>query len=356
MPIEKENLAEAYRIFLEREVESDAMHQWYDRTFEDIWAALRHIRKSPEFKWRNSEAFHVNAGFTYEEFARCAAWSSRPFPRGLPDFATNFIGQKTRCEYWNELKPLAGRSFPLGLAGTPGGDIVEWIALTKTVERAEKRFVMAELGAAWGPWIAAGALLARRREIEEIRLVAVEADDERYGRIAEHLEDNGLSDLPLRALHGIAAPKSGWAQFPVLDDSAHDMGPSAIFTEERPQEGRQMDRRGIEYPYVLKRAFSLEEIFADEPRFDAVHFDVQGAELEILESGIDLVDQRCAHLIIGTHSREIEGGIARLMMDRGWLLENERPCTLLHGKFGPASDRDGTQLWKNPKLVQQPAV
>jgi hypothetical protein len=43
---------------------------------------------------------------------------------------------------------------------------------------------------------------------------------------------------------------------------------------------------------------------------------------------LGIVSQKVACLVIGTHSREIEGRLMRELLDAGWQLEFERPATL----------------------------
>lgn len=65
------------------------------------------------------------------------------------------------------------------------------------------------------------------------------------------------------------------------------------------------------------------------------------------------IDQYVRRMLIGTHSRIIEGDILRFMIDRGWRLEIERPCIfgLVDGR--PQIQVDGVQGWVNGKEKQQ---
>jgi len=57
-------------------------------------------------------------------------------------------------------------------------------------------------------------------------------------------------------------------------------------------------------------------------------------------------------VLIGTHSREIEGELMTFMRGQGWDLEAERPALLGIVEGGPMIRIDGVQLWANPRLAR----
>jgi len=57
-----------------------------------------------------------------------------------------------------------------------------------------------------------------------------------------------------------------------------------------------------------------------------------------------------AYLVIGTHSRAIEGRLFETLGAAGWRLEMERPAILAFGAKGPEVVTDGVQGWRNPML------
>ena len=66
----------------------------------------------------------------------------------------------------------------------------EYIAVADSVKRAGSRYCIAELGAAWGPWIGLGGVMARNRAVKEIELIGVEALPARFELLRRHLAVN----------------------------------------------------------------------------------------------------------------------------------------------------------------------
>ena len=56
-------------------------------------------------------------------------------------------------------------------------------------------------------------------------------------------------------------------------------------------------------------------------------------------------------VLIGTHSRAIEGRLEEIFLKAGWRMEMDRPAIapLQDGK--PVIYIDGVQMWANPDLV-----
>ena len=95
---------------------------------------------------------------------------------------------------------------------------------------------------------------------------------------------------------------------------------------------------------------TIKGLVTDDRPIDLLHMDIQGGELDFLSSSIDQIDQLVAYVVVGTHSREIEGSIFRLMLSRGWVLEIER-AALLHFPYSePQVLVDGVQAWRNPRI------
>ncbi len=59
-------------------------------------------------------------------------------------------------------------------------------------------------------------------------------------------------------------------------------------------------------------------------------------------------------MIVGTHSRKIDGDLIDLMWRQGWVLEEEMPARFNFLGFLPTLEgmtySDGTQVWRNPQL------
>ena len=56
-------------------------------------------------------------------------------------------------------------------------------------------------------------------------------------------------------------------------------------------------------------------------------------------------------VLIGTHSRSIEGSLQTLFLNAGWHMEMERPVIAPLKNGAPVTQIDGVQMWSNPKLL-----
>jgi hypothetical protein len=84
---------------------------------------------------------------------------------------------------------------------------------------------------------------------------------------------------------------------------------------------------------------------------DLIDLDVQGEELKVLSSSVDLINARVGRLHIGTHSPEIESGLRQLLASQGWRCDADFGCCRENDTpFGPVMFLDGVQSWVNPRL------
>jgi len=103
----------------------------------------------------------------------------------------------------------------------------------------------------------------------------------------------------------------------------------------------------------MRRSIVLEDVIGDTPVVDLLDLDIQGMEGEVVLSSIDLIAQRIKRIHIGTHSREIEDTLRRLMTEAGRQPRFDYPCaTPDHPtSAGPVDFGDGVQSWINPRLA-----
>jgi hypothetical protein len=125
-----------------------------------------------------------------------------------------------------------------------------------------------------------------------------------------------------------------WGLEPVLDAT----------TEERTR--ALASGRFVELPMI-----PLPDVIGEHSRLDLLHLDIQGGEADLVESCRSVLDQRVAYIVIGTHSREIEGRLFTTLLDSPWRLEIERPAILALSRDGPFTTVDGVQGWRNLELV-----
>jgi len=214
-----------------------------------------------------------------------------------------------------------------------------------------------ELGAGLGPWVVAGGLAARSRSIDDVQLYAVEADPVHYSLLRQNLSDNGFQVNQYTAIHAAIGTARGKAHWPVIGDPREDWGSRPL--DEGAGAG-QPDYLGRHFDnYIEIDVLPFAELLSQEQHWNMIHIDVQGNEASICENNLSQLSDRAHWLVIGTHSRIIEGELIRLFNGAGWVLENEKPCKFKFDRqretLAAMTYIDGVQVWRNPRLDLPPA-
>jgi FkbM family methyltransferase len=228
------------------------------------------------------------------------------------------------------------------------GDYSEYASFLIAVEQAvpRRKFNAIELGAGWGPWISSIAVVCRRLGFDEVSLIGVEADEGRCRLMREHLARNRVA---AKVIHGAAWKEDGIAHFPVITDPRGDHGAAATADAVR------ADYRGWELPTITVPAFSLRTISEGMQVVDYMHWDIQGAELEVIRSDPEFMNTRVRYLFIGTHSPPIEGGLIEFFFENQWDILHLRPCYFEYDRSKPSIEAmatgDGELVARNPRLT-----
>ncbi len=301
-------------------------------------------------------------GEVYAGYSAADLWLFDRFANAKPSptsgFVTDFIGTRTRTtSLWDGARSFDGqvmaRPVPYDLF-----EAVEWVGLLKAVLSARAgRFAMMELGAGWGPWLAAGAVAAQLRGIQNLRLTGVEADPGRFALMQQHFRDNGLDPAAHRLICAAVGVEAGHARWPRIGDPANAGGARPVR-----EDGAALDAADAAYmqggidDYVDVEIVPLADLLVQEPIWDLVHIDVQGWEAELCAGCIEPLNERVRWLVIGTHSRVIDGQVIETLRAAGWVLENEKPTQFVFDQTKPTLESmaitDGTQVWRNPLLSQ----
>ncbi len=265
------------------------------------------------------------------------------------NFLTNFLGVRIDPMFLPEvLRGREGQVEPLPIPANWHADVAEWGAVLRAVDLAPgPRFVMAELGCGWGCWMSNSGTAARNRSLIP-RLIGVEGDQGHCEFARQCLRTNGFDDDQFTILRGIAAVRSGQALFPKQKRAGVAWGLEPIL-DAAPEQVAQAKARGTHDAVDM---VGLGRLFKGDKRIDLLHIDIQGGENELLEHTVSLLNERVAYIVVGTHSRQIEGGLFSLLLKHGWLLEVERPALLsLNNRDQPSVAVDGVQGWRNPRLL-----
>jgi FkbM family methyltransferase len=271
-----------------------------------------------------------------------------PDAKPEPGFLVDFLGSRIRTtSLWKQARALDGQLLGFPVPADFHAEAIEWIGLLKAVRSASGEYVAMELGAGFGPWIIAGALAAKLRGLNDIRLCAVEGDPEHFRFLHQHFVDNGFEPDRHSLIEAAVGNKAGVAYWPIVENSSESWGSRPL--QESPNDtARQLENmRQIEVIPML-------DLVMKESRWDLIHIDVQGDEVDICRSCIDELSARVRWIIVGTHSRKIDGDLLDLMWRAGWMLEHEKPSkfTFVQGSatLEAMATIDGTQVWRNPRF------
>ena len=148
-------------------------------------------------------------------------------------------------------------------------------------------------------------------------------------------------------LLGAVGAKAGTAQWAAGDDPARGYDARPLCPDGRDHFGHNVERT------VEIAVFGIDDLLREESRWDLLHVDVQGDEVEVCEAGLDEMNARAAWIVIGTHSRLIEGQLLELFRSAGWILEHEKPTHFAFHAGASCLEAmttiDGIQVWRNPR-------
>lgn len=264
-----------------------------------------------------------------------------------PGCFTNWLGLKTDASMFasgEKIRDTIRPEIPSGGDGVYGG-YAEYASFLTAIEETSYRnlFTAIELGAGWGPWISAIGKVCQRMGFAETHLVGVEADEEKCVLMRQHMARN---DLSANVIHAAAWHEDTMLKFPKIHRQDHG---AAASTEPNPK-----DYRGILQSYVDVPGLSLKTICEGFPVIDYMHWDIQGAELALAESHIELLNSRVRFLFVGTHSRPIEGGLIEFFFEHQWDVLLQHPCDFNYDRFKPEipgmTTSDGEIFARNPRF------
>ncbi len=274
----------------------------------------------------------------------------QPDQAAEPGIIRNFLGTRiTPAVYPSVLTAMAGTVEPVPHPGNWHADIAEWAAALRTVALAQAHgqtvYRIVELGCGWGCWLTNMGVAARARGLA-VDLIGIEGDRYHLQSARDVLQLNGFAPDQFALHHGVAGPKSGKAIFPVHAVEGANWGAEPVFY---PPE--QTLRAAEKDPRVqVLDCFPLDQLSQGQP-IDLLHIDIQGAEYDYVHGNAQAMARHVRRVLIGTHSRILEGQLCAHFLSLGWQMEMERPviAPLVHGK--PETRIDGVQMWANPGLI-----
>lgn len=267
---------------------------------------------------------------------------------GTPGALTNFMGLKIPVQVFPPV--LASMDGQVEGPPDPGNwhaDIAEWTSALYAVQQAAPRghLRVMELGCGWACWLGITGSAARRLGLP-VSLIGVEGDANHLANARAMLALNDFPEDSYRLVHGIAAPARGQAIFPGPKAGEAGWGGEAIFDADE-----QTLKQAEQDPTVqVLDCYPLGDLSGGEA-VDLLHIDIQGAEADFVSGNMADMQAHVRRVLIGTHSRAIEGRLMTLFEQAGWRMEMDRPAIApLHGGR-PQIHIDGVQMWANPDLA-----
>jgi FkbM family methyltransferase len=274
--------------------------------------------------------------------------------RPTPGFITDWIGSRVRLtSLWRSAaREGVDRVIqPLPIPGDYHAEAVEWIGVLKAVLAAENSFSVMELGAGFGPWLAASCAAARARGIEDLHLCGVEGEPGRFALLQQNMEDNQLSGADIALHSGAIGVERGWARWPRVARPTE--GGGRPLRQDNDEDRKYYSKFPPVKEFIDVEIIPLGNLLNDRELWDLVHIDIQGTEAELSEGCIGELSERARYVVVGTHARWIEGELMKIFLNAGWILENEKPAKLRTEAYTELNYDcyiDGTQVWRNPRL------
>jgi hypothetical protein len=348
-PPTRDDVITAYQAFLGREPESEAViheHVSSAKTNRDL---IRTFASSPEFldlarfglDAPNSPLYHFNASIDVRGIIEAHVNHDRA---PVPGHYVNFLGVAIPTRVMPHIEHKGDQLDNIPIPTNFHADMAEWAAVLRAVDLARRGFTMVELGCGWGCWMNNTGVAARARGLS-IHVVGIEGDEKHLEFARETFEANRISHDEYTLFRGIAAATTGYALFPHRQDEDRWHAEPIFGVSEA-----ESERAVAGGAYDRLKMIPLSELIGDRGKVDLVHMDIQGGEADLVEQTLELLSGTVAYLVIGTHSRSIEGRLIDILIEEGWVLEVERPGIFQIVNGRPVTTIDGVQGWRNPRI------
>jgi len=244
------------------------------------------------------------------------------------------------------LSAMAGTVEPAPMPNNWHADLAEWGGALRAVDLSGQKFTMIELGCGWGCWMNNMGVAAKRTG-RAVHVIGIEGDKGHLKFAEQALARNGFDRSEWTLVSGIAAGQAGTALFPIQDHAGASWGLEPVFGASEEQTREAVDSGKFEaLPMV-----PLSEVARDHDRIDLLHIDIQGGEVNVIRDCLEVMNEKVAYVLVGTHSRQIEGRLFEIMLAGGWQLDMERAAFITVTGPEPVVVVDGVQGWVNPRFT-----
>ncbi|WP_254656352.1 FkbM family methyltransferase [Jannaschia sp. CCS1] len=309
---------------------------------QPIVASTQNVETVEEEVQKDSPLLHYYSDFpaisVMREFEAHGATAS-------PGVVTNFLGVRIPSDIMPSiLKSLEGQKEGFPIPGNWHADIAEWAAALLSVREAKTSYRILEVGCGWGCWLSNMGVAAKARGLK-IDLIGVEGDQQNIEHAKHTLALNGIEAHEFQLTNGVASARNGVALFPILDGPGEVWGAEPIFHPD----AETISKARAAGSHTELKCYTLDDLSHGKP-IDLLHVDIQGSELDFVKGNFDEISTLVKRILIGTHSRYLEGSLQKFLLDQGWALEMDRPaiCTNVAGK--PQIAVDGVLLFRSPTM------
>lgn len=219
----------------------------------------------------------------------------------------------------------------------------EWIDLLESIDLARDHFTMIELGAGYGRWLVAAAVIIRNQKNIPFHLTGVEAEYNHYNMMKQHFIDNELDPSKHNLIQAAITKDDTVVNF-FQGDSSEWWG-QAIATSNAKM--KQFPNSKVEEIQGL----SINTILKNIEFVDLMDIDIQGEESNAIETSLETLQNKVKRIHIGTHSHSNEETLYNYFSEMGWKCYNNLPCNSTQKtQYGSITFQDGVQTWINPNI------
>lgn len=343
--VSAEQVDAVFQSLLGRHPESEATVRHY-QNLGDLGRVIDTVAGSVEAQARKKESplWHYNSQIDALSIIKSHA---NPHRHAVQGRLVNFVGTIIDPAVYPPL--LRGRENQIEDVPIPSNwhaDIAEFAAALRAVDLAKETFRVLELGCGWGCWLLITGVAARTRGLK-VDLIGAEGDAGHVAFAERGCAENGFSPDQYRILRGIVGAKPGQALFPKQEHAGESWGLEPVFDASEDE----AKAAAVSGKFDVLPVLTLDSLTGDGKAIDLLHIDIQGGEAAFIESCLPALTKLVRYIVIGTHSREIEGQIMSNLRAPDWVLEIERPAIVqLTAGGGRTTMIDGVQGWRNALL------
>jgi len=332
----------AYRQLLARDPESSGVTSGHCQC-QNLRELYAKIVSSEEFKKKVWDYGFFRYAASFDPIDVILQFEN-PRRETIPGFLVNFMGVGFPHSSLPLVNPPDQEAVPI--PANWHTDLAELGSALHVVSQCVETFTMVELGSGIGVWSNICGRAAKMRGLE-VMLLGVEGDKNHVEVSEKILMANCFEKKEYKVIHGIVANRGNMALFQKTESSTIDWGKEPIFDDE----GKVFEQAKKSGKYESVPVFSLDKLMGAAEQIDLLHVDIQGGEETIFVNNEYLLNKKVKSILIGTHSRIIEGKLFEFFYKLGWNLVAERA---LIGEVNNGRIKnvvDGVQYWENkPKL------